>query len=127
MRSGSFTCKPFVIILFLALFSPVVRGQEVPIIPKPSVSKPMNERFVLTRATPIVIESQEAAKTGYFLQQELLKHTGIAVTIQDVATSPAIVLRLSTEKGENAEAYRLTMRARQIQVTSSDTDGLFLG
>ncbi|WP_262245114.1 beta-N-acetylhexosaminidase [Parapedobacter soli] len=115
------------IVLFLTARIATVYGKEVPIIPKPLVSTPVDEVFVLTRATPIIIADKEAEKTGYFLQKELLKHTGIPVTIQDSGTEPAIVLSLSTDSDLADKAYRLTMDAQQIHIMSSDDEGLFLG
>lgn len=102
-------------------------GNEIPIIPRPLVSKAVDEVFVLTKSTPIIIKEEGAAKSGYMLQAELLKHTGIPVTIKRSATRPAIVLSLSTDGGLQDKAYRITMDAQQIHVLSSDDEGLFWG
>src|SRR5690606_29923688 len=115
------------IVLFLTIHIAATYGREVPIIPKPVVSTPVDAEFVLTKATPIIIADSEAEKTGYYLQKELLKHTGIPVTIQDAGAEPAILLSLSTDRDLEHKAYRLTMDAKQIQITSSDEEGLFLG
>ncbi|MEC3880784.1 beta-N-acetylhexosaminidase [Parapedobacter sp. 10938] len=115
------------IVLFLTIHAAAAKGTEVPIIPKPLVSTPVNEEFMLTKATPIIIADKEAENTGYFLQKELLKYTGIPVTIQDSGTQPAILLSLSTDRSLADKAYRLTMNSQQIHITSSDDEGLFLG
>ncbi|MGV3761196.1 beta-N-acetylhexosaminidase [Parapedobacter sp.] len=115
------------IVLFLTAHVGTAYGKDVPIIPKPLVSTPVNEEFVLTQATPIIIVDKEAEKTGDFLQKELLKHTGIPVTIQDSGEEPAILLSLSPGSDLEGNAYRLSMSAEKIQITSSDDEGLFLG
>lgn len=127
MRFHFFTCKTFCAFLFLSIFAFAAYAAEIPIIPKPFLSTRVQETFVLNQATPIIIKNREAEKTGYFLQKELLKHTGIPVTIQDTSGAPAIVLRISKEAVKNDDAYHLTMHARQIQVIAPDDEGLFLG
>src|SRR5690606_17380319 len=122
-----FTCKTFYVFLFLSIFVSAVHATEIPIIPKPFLSTRIQETFVLDQTTSILVEHKEANKTGYFLQKELLKHTGIPVTIQDTSVAPTIVLRISKKVAKNNDSYHLTMHAQQIQVTAPDDDGLFLG
>jgi hexosaminidase len=115
------------VIVFLLGLSLNLAAQQCPIIPLPNQVQSVAGVFVLNSNTPIVLGAGTEA-SAYFLQQQLLKTTGLTLSIQPKANGPAINLVIDDKvKQSNAEAYTLDIKASGIKIVSATAHGLFYG
>lgn len=99
-------------------------AQQSPIIPRPLEAKKESGAFTLSSSTPILAETAHMATASY-LQQELLRKTGIPVRILANSKGPAIKLKIRKVKGNGA--YSLEVRPEEVVIAAADSQGLHYG
>jgi len=102
-------------------------AQQIPIIPLPNQYSKVEGIFMLNSNTPLIAMESSSQKTAYFLQKELLRYTGIALSTQSESKLPAIILKLNTKKAVNVNAYTLEMNPKAVTISASSEEGLFNG
>jgi len=128
MRSALFNYKfCFSIVFFVFQFGGLYAQQELAVIPKPQVSKKVDGLFIINSHTSIITDENTDGKAAYYLQNELLKHKILPLSIQTASESPAI--RLSLVPGENQKegAYKIAMKSGGVHISATNEEGLFLG
>lgn len=118
--------KNILSILLLFLCS-ITFGQQCPIIPLPNHYEGLSGNFILTSCTPVIIEKGELEKEANYLQQELLKTTGIPLSVQSESKLPAISLSLIRINDKNPAAYHLEIHSEGVKIEASTQQGLFYG
>lgn len=117
----------FLALVILFILNEHVFSQSIPVIPLPNEYKSVPGKFILNSNTPIIIKDEISQKTAYFLQKELLRYTGIAVSTYQEATRPGITFRLNPAKGTQTDAYEMDMSPLGISISASNEEGLFYG
>lgn len=97
---------------------------DCPVIPRPLKAEKGTGMFTLTSTTAIVAEAGARETAGY-LQQEILKATGIPVRNLPESRAPAI--RLKIQKTRASEAYTLEVGPREVVIVAADKQGLHYG
>lgn len=114
-------------IALLVVLSLRCAAQQCPIIPLPNQVKSITGSFMLGSETAIIMNGDTEAGANY-LQQQLLKATGLTLGIQPKAIGPAIELIIDSKlKQMNAEAYTLDIKPSGIKIVSKTAHGLFNG
>lgn len=120
----SFPVFTALIVLFLNFEA---LSQQVPIIPLPNKYSKGTGSFRLSSGTPIVTEDAAVRKHAGFLQQELLKNTGLTLSVFDKTTLPAVVLSLTKTGNQSVGYYHLKIDPRSVHITAASPEGLFYG
>ncbi|SKB35261.1 beta-N-acetylhexosaminidase [Daejeonella lutea] len=102
-------------------------SQQVPLIPLPNKYAKGEGSFTLSSNTPIILNDQSLRASAAFLQQELLKHTGITLSVQQKASAPAIVLSHLKTAYTVPGSYQLKVSPDEIRLVSGTEEGLFNG
>lgn len=115
----------FFILLFISCSA---IAQQCPIIPLPNSAQPVTGSLVLNGNTKIVFEPAVLQKQANYLQQELLKTTGLTLSIASHSNAPVVELNLDTKfKSTNAAAYSLNVKSTGVQITAATEQGVFYG
>jgi hexosaminidase len=115
------------IILLLFFFASTFGQQQCPIIPLPNHVEGLQGNFILNNHTPIIIEKVELESVANYLQQELLKNTGLTLSVQSASKLPAISLSITHSNEKNPSSYSLEMRPEGIKVIAATNQGMFYG
>lgn len=102
-------------------------AQLCPIIPLPNNIEAIPGNFILSNNTPVIFKKAKLEKEANYLQQELLKTTGLSLSIQSGSKLPAIFLILSHSNEKNHSLYRLEMQPAGIKVIAPTEQGIFYG
>ncbi|MEO6133609.1 MAG: beta-N-acetylhexosaminidase [Ginsengibacter sp.] len=102
-------------------------GTQVPIIPLPNQFNRAKGIFMINSNTSIIAPDVSVNQTAYFLQKEILRYTGIPLSIQEHNSVPSIILNLNKINNLGAEAYILQMQPDAVTITASSEQGLFYG
>ncbi len=102
-------------------------SQQVPIIPLPNKFVKGTGTFTLTGNTPIILRDQSLRSSAAFLSRQLLRNTGLTLSIHEKSNSPAIVLRLLKSSNPVAGSYQLKVSPGEIGLTAGSEEGLFYG
>lgn len=100
---------------------------QIPIIPLPNQYSRTKGIFTLNSNTSIIAPDSSSGQTAYFLQKEILRYTGIPLSIQKYNTAPAIILNLNKISNSEAEDYILQMKPDAVIITAFSEQGLFYG
>jgi hexosaminidase len=116
--------------LFVALLvclSLHAAAQQCPVTPLPNHVEGLAGSFILGDNTAI-IAAPVAGEQANYLQQQLLKTTGLTLSIQQSSNAPAISLNIDSRlKQSNAEAYTLEVKPTGVKIASATAHGLFNG
>lgn len=115
------------ILILLLLICTNTFAQQCPIIPLPNNIEAIPGNFILNNNTPVIFKKAKLEKEANYLQQELLKTTGVSLSIQFNSKLPAIFLVLSQAKENNPSSYKLEIRPGGIKVIAPTEQGLFYG
>ncbi|MFT4032592.1 MAG: beta-N-acetylhexosaminidase [Siphonobacter sp.] len=98
---------------------------QPPIIPLPNQYEAVAGTFTLTDNTPIIVKEATFQAAGNYLQQELLKRSGLRLAQQVTTSRPAIILNRATldKKG----SYELSIHPQTITISAGDEEGAFYG
>jgi hexosaminidase len=119
--------KNWFVVLFVFL-SCTVAAQQCPVTPLPNHVKSVLGSFVLSNSTPVIVNQPVLEKQADYLQQQLLKTTGLTLSIQQHTNAPAISLNIDTKlKETNPEAYTLDIKPTGVKITAATEHGLFYG
>jgi len=121
------TIIKFIVILLLTATTEASVAQQIPIIPIPKTYTRATGEFILSEKTSIVLEGEHTAKVAYYLQNEVLKSTGITLNILPEKNSPVIKLSTVPTTILRGNIYKLAMSATTIEIQAADEEGLFLG
>ncbi len=116
-------------LLLLAVFSLTAAFcQTVNIIPQPAKLLLKPGKFVITRATKIVLTSDTDSATASYLNQYLKAQYGFALGIVKKATPKSITMG-SSKKADNsiAGAYRFESGKGGVTITAATPEGVFYG
>ena len=116
----------FLIVLFFAATS-LMAQERPPIIPLPETYQKIQGMFALNQQTAIVVNDASFEDEAYFLQKELLRYKGIAISVQPKKNSTAIILERSRKKQSNNDAYSVKMDTASVIISSATDEGLFYG
>lgn len=114
-----------ILTLFLAGLLAV---NSCPLVPKPQVSEPVDEKFTLTSSVCITYD-EGCAGHADFLQGELLRYldvTSIVMPSDGKKTSKGIVLRNASGKS-HPEQYELDMSSERVVIKAGDRGGFING
>ncbi len=117
-----FTVK---LLVFLFICSPAF-AQQIPLIPLPNQFSKGTGTFILSSATPVIADGA-SQKTANYFQKELLRNSGIAVSIPAQSKNPSVILKMDGKKNPNIDTYAITMAPAAITVSASSEEGLFNG
>lgn len=125
--------KTPIILLFLCiLFGSGQAGaqSECPVIPRPASSSRVDAVFQLNPGTSINCRDASLAPLAGFLQQQLLRYTGIAAGRE--LAGPATTIVLEADKTEREvisakEGYSIEMRGDRVLIRAATTAGMFNG
>lgn len=123
---SSFKMKNKILILLLFI-STNTFAQQCPIIPLPNKIEALPGIFILNNNTPVIFKKAKLEKEANYLQQELLKTTGVSLSIQSNNNLPSISLVLSHNKENNTSSYKLEIHPDGIKVISPTEQGIFYG
>ncbi|MDP4185223.1 MAG: beta-N-acetylhexosaminidase [Bacteroidota bacterium] len=118
--------KNKLLIAFLFLCS-YAFAQQCPIIPLPNHCEAVAGSFIINSSTPVIFEKPELQKEANYLQQEVLKTTGLTLSIQSGSKLPAIFLNITRLSEKNASAYNLEIRPTGVRISGSTEQGVFYG
>lgn len=115
----------FVFLLLLSLAFSTKAQEFIPIIPKPHTYQKQSGSFKLSKTTS-VINTPTNAKIAWYLKNEILRHTGIALSSNTQSTS-TITFSIVPEKKMTNYAYKLVMLDNKINIEAASDEGLFMG
>ncbi|MDP4291865.1 MAG: beta-N-acetylhexosaminidase [Bacteroidota bacterium] len=115
------------LLLLLLFICPYTFAQQCPIVPLPNNIEALAGNFTLNNNTPVICKKGKLEKQANYLQQELLKTTGLSLAIQSDSKLPAITLNLTHSSERNSSAYRLEIRPNGIKVIAPTEQGIFYG
>lgn len=115
----------FVFLLLLSLAFSTKAQEFIPIIPKPHTYQKQSGSFKLSKTTS-VINTPTNAKIAWYLKNEILRHTGIALSSNTQSTS-TITFSIVPEKKMTNYAYKLVMLDNKINIEAANDEGLFMG
>lgn len=116
----------FLLILKLALTGIAASAQQCPVIPAPLNGKHLPGTLLLKQGDAISYNDEQLASQALYLQQEIFKHTGLALIIAK-AGQPAIISLNKNNKQGNAEGYNLDVKSGHVTVTAATNTGVFRG
>lgn len=119
--------KKVFLYLFLLTFCHQAYAQQCPVVPLPNNYSKQNGQFTINDNTSIYIEDQSLSALAYFLQKELLRTTGITLSIQSQKKPAAIVLSRLKGKASVDGEYKLDMSPDEIRISSKTEEGIFYG
>ena len=102
-------------------------AQQCPIIPLPNNIEALPGTFILNNNTPVIFKKAKLEKEANYLQQELLKTTGLSLNIQTDSKLPSISLSLSRIKENSISSYQLEIQPDGIKIIAPSEQGLFYG
>ncbi|RKR80123.1 hexosaminidase [Mucilaginibacter gracilis] len=103
-------------------------GQDCPIIPLPNHIQAVVGNFKVSNAVAILYNVQQLQAQANYLQQQLLKYSGLTLSVQQQATGPAISLNIDAKFNlTKAEAYILEVKPTGIKITAATNQGVFYG
>ncbi|MEO6521543.1 MAG: beta-N-acetylhexosaminidase [Mucilaginibacter sp.] len=115
------------LVAFFVFLSLKSVAQQCPIIPMPNQVQSVAGQFVLSNNTLVVLVGGTELG-GTYLQQQILKTTGLTLSIQPKANGPAISLIIDDKvKQTNPEAYTLDIKPSGVKIASATAHGLFYG
>lgn len=116
-------------LLFLLLVvNFAAKAQQCPVVPQPNHVEALAGSFVLNNNVPIIVNNPELENQASYLQQELLKTTGLTLSMQSQSTAPSISLVIDAKiKATNREGYTLMVKPSGIQITAATQHGVFYG
>jgi hexosaminidase len=119
--------KKFVLILFLMLSNRVI-AQQCAIIPLPAHIETVSGSFKINNSIAIVYTNPGLQDQASYLQQQLLKYSGLTLSIRPSANTSSIQLSL-TKPGNNVnqEAYSLEIKPTGVKITATTSQGVFYG
>lgn len=117
------------LLLSVLIFFFVCRAsaQQIPVIPLPNTYENKAQTFLLSGQTEIVVRDNAFLPQANYLQTALLKTTGMSLRITSKSSGPAILLSRSSGKSSNSSAYKISMSAGRIEISSASPAGLFNG
>jgi len=101
-------------------------AQQCPIVPFPNDVKTINGKLTLTVNTQIICDDDRINEQAIYLQQQILKTTGLTLSVGAKSTNSAITLKLENSI-EGAEAYRLDVKPNGVNITAATAHGIFNG
>lgn len=105
-----------------------VYAQTTPnVIPIPQSYRAAADSFQLSPKTFIVFDHPTLEKNAYFLQKELLKTKGTALSFSKSKQSSQINLTILPSKNKTKGAYSLKMSKNSVEISASDSEGIFNG
>lgn len=110
--------------LVLLFLIQTTAAQNCPVIPRPLKAEQRSGVFTVTSKTAVIADPS-FPEPAVYLQQELLKKTGIAVPVLPDARGAAIKLKI--RKGKSAEGYTLEVGPQEVVITAADPRGLHNG
>lgn len=120
--------KKVFIALFLICIGLAATAQvKCPIIPLPASFKQASGSFRLNSQTALFAAHPDLVPVAQFLQQEILRHTGIALPVLSRRHPQAIILELQKTKGASPEAYQLSIRPEGVAIAAASPNGAFNG
>jgi hexosaminidase len=120
--------KKLLFALLLVISQQVTMAQaNCPVIPLPAVFKNTSGEFNINRQTVLLVKQPELYPIANYLQAEILKHTGIAISILNHPAKNNIVLDLKKTKNANPEGYSLVINAKGGAISAATTHGAFNG
>lgn len=119
--------KKFIFILFVMLSNRVI-AQHCAIIPLPAHIETVSGSFKINNAVAIAYTNPALQSQASYLQQQLLKYSGLTLSIQPMANTSSIQLSL-TKPGNNADeaAYSLEIKPTGVKITAATNQGIFYG
>ncbi len=119
--------KKFVLILFVLIESHVF-GEGCPVIPLPDHVVAVSGSFTVNSNVGVVYTDAVLQNDANYLQQQLLKYTGLALSIQPSANTIAIQLVIDkTKEKDGGAAYTLDIKPTGVKITAATDQGVFYG
>jgi hexosaminidase len=124
--------KNLIFIMSIALLASCSKpgpALEVSVIPKPQSVVSAPGKFVINEKT-IIVAGADAAATAQYLQNYLMKGTGLEVQIKESGRRNTIVLEIDASDSFLAgktEAYTILSTPKCVTIKGSDEAGLFYG
>lgn len=118
--------------LYLVLFSVCITAKgfsqsTCPIIPLPNQYAAVNRTFILGNQTSVIVRDEAFRESAYFLENEILRYTGISVSKQPNAFSSIVLQRSKKSADFSKGSYWLEMNNKQITISAADDVGVFNG
>jgi len=102
-------------------------AQQCPVIPMPNHVEVSAGSFSVNNNTAIVYSQQVLQSQAIYLQQQLLKYQGLALSVQPVVNIRFIQLNIGKVKSDNADAYLLDVKPDGVKITAASDKGVFYG
>jgi hexosaminidase len=116
------------VFILLVLIESHVFGEGCPIIPLPDHVMATSGSFKISSTVGIVYNDPTLQGDASYLQQQLLKYAGLALSIQPSANTMAIQLLIDkTSEKDGEEAYALDIKPTGVKIISATTKGVFYG
>ncbi|KAF1685185.1 beta-hexosaminidase [Pseudoxanthomonas broegbernensis] len=109
--------------------APDAAPARVSLIPQPARIEPAQGRFVLTAATPLLAEGEQARTVAAQFAALLAKGRGLApeLAADGAGGEGAIRFAIDPARATGAESYRLDVSPQGVDVVAGDAAGLFYG
>ncbi|MVN20469.1 family 20 glycosylhydrolase [Mucilaginibacter sp. HMF7410] len=119
--------KKFVLVLLVMLGNRLI-AQQCAIIPLPAHIETVSGSFKINNSVSIAYANNILQNEAGYLQQQLLKYSGLALSIQQSANTAAIQLNL-TKPGKKVDeaAYSLEIKPTGAKITAATPQGIFYG
>lgn len=120
--------KRSLLVLLLTLIQQMAMGQDLsPVIPQPAAFKKTSGNLTVNSQTAIYISDPQLQPVAGYLRQEILKHTGLALSVVARKTPNSIVLELKKARQAQPEAYQLSIQPKGVLIRSAAPAGAFNG
>ncbi len=118
----------YLFIVILGLSGHLANAQaQNPIIPKPQSVISKNTYFKFDTQTSIRLNDHIGQKAAYYLQTEVLKHTGIVLEIKNSSNSNITYVLAKSKELKGNGTYELNMSDNLIAIKATNEEGFFLG
>lgn len=117
---------PLLLILFASQFA--IASDDCPIVPLPSTYYKSEGQVPLASIKEIHVLHRELDPVAHYLQREILRHTGMAVSLVPApGVGKGITLTLNKTTTGTDEGYTLNIHPGKIEISASTSHGVFNG
>lgn len=118
----AFTCLTFQSLFGLSAFA----EKACPVIPLPNSAEKQDCKFVLS-GNAVIVTDPQFDEQAYFLQKELLRYKGIAISINSKAASSNQIVLKFDKADSNVDSYSIKMNQNTVEIKANNKEGIFNG
>ncbi len=119
--------KKIILLAAVILFFQNAFGQQsCPIIPLPAHHEKVNDAFLISSHTAVIVEDSAFFHAAYFLKNQFLRYTDIPLASK-ANRKPAIILKKNNDLNAPHGAYTIHMQANGVTIAAADKGGIFNG